>query len=348
MRVAIPCMFGEYDDMIGGGQHRYKVELWRRIKEYPVSLEKKEFSNHNFLGNNVSFFLGSMFSDFSKFDIIHHLDNRVFFPLKKGKGRILTTVHDLAVLTRPDLHKELRKGFLTKKYALFEFMRYSNIRALHSDFIIANSSQTENEVLSFGYPKDKIFKVPLGIDERFSRRVKKRNHRLFTIGYIGAFSEKKNITSAIKAIYQVRSDKFIAELWGRSGASNDMVHSLGRKDTRLRLMGSFPDISMTDTYDRFDVFVFPSLHEGFGLPILEAYARKVPVVIFAQAQIPKEVSKYAVKVKNEDEMAETIEQIAAKGMNEVLLETARNYALTFSWSRTAELTYKAYEKIMHL
>jgi glycosyltransferase involved in cell wall biosynthesis len=345
MRVCFPVLANELESPSRGGIRRYMFELYRRLCNTAFT-EKKEFSYHKKLGGYASFLLGSVLSDFSSYDIIHHLDNRVFLPLKRGKAKTLTTVHDLAVLTRPDLHEDFKDSFLSKAHLELHAIKLSNIMAMKSDFIIVQSTQTKREVLSFGYPEEKVFITPFGVDERFTEEVERKNQETFTIGYVGSFMKKKNVASAIRAVKRIDSEKMIFELWSDPGRLGDPVWDQIGGDSRIRLMGPFADDLIISVYDRFDVLVHPSLHEGFGLPILEGYAREIPVIVFEHAQIPKEISKCAIKVRSEEEMAETIRQIAREGVNESHLRQAREYALGFSWGRTAELTFEAYKKIM--
>jgi glycosyltransferase involved in cell wall biosynthesis len=345
MKVALPSLAHEFESPSGGGMRRYMFELYHRLT-HTGCVEKKELPFYRRLGGHVSFLLGSMLSDFSKYDIIHHLDNRVFLPMKKSKATFVTTVHDLAILTRPDLHQDFRENRFRKVYAELQSMRLSNLMALKSDFIIVQSTQTRKEVLSYGYPKENLFMTPLGIDERFAGEVEHSDHRIFTIGCVGTFCQKKNIRSAIEAFKMIASDKMILELWGNLGPLSGSLGDLIRENIRVRLMGPFSDDHLIDVYGRFDVFVLPSLHEGFGLPILEAYAREIPVIVYGHAQIPEEVSEYAIKVKDKEQMAHTIQEMAQGGVNLSNLRQARKYALSFSWDRTAKLTYEAYEKIM--
>lgn len=344
MKVCLPALAKEFESPSGGGIRRYMFELHRRLQPL-IFVEKKEFVHHRKLGGHASFLLGSILSDYSYYDIIHHMDNRVFLPLKKGKAKILTTVHDLAVLTRPDLHEDYKEDFVSKAHLELYSIRLSSIMALKSDFIIVQSTQTKKEVMSFGYPEEKVFITPLGIDERFTKEVERENREAFTIGYIGSYCRKKNVASAIRAIKRIDSKKIVFELWGNPGPISKTVQHQIDGDSRIRPMGSFADINIINVYNRFDVLICPSMHEGFGLPILEAQAREIPVIVYEHAQIPKEVSKYAIRVRSEEEMAETIQQIARRGVNEGHLRQAREYASRFSWRRTAELTYEVYMKI---
>jgi len=83
----------------------------------------------------------------------------------------------------------------------------------------------------------------------------------------------------------------------------------------VKFMGFAPEEKIVEIYDSFDVFVFPSLYEGFGLPILEAQARGLPVIIYKYGKIPKEVRKYCFEAESPEHMAQIIEHLRANCYN---------------------------------
>jgi glycosyltransferase involved in cell wall biosynthesis len=103
---------------------------------------------------------------------------------------------------------------------------------------------------------------------------------------------------------------------------------------------------LINIYDSFDAFIFPSYHEGEGLPILEAQSRGLPVIIYKNGKIPKEVRKYCFEAESPEHMAQIIENIKENGYNEKLRKKATAYARSFTWEKTARETLKVYNKII--
>ena len=95
----------------------------------------------------------------------------------------------------------------------------------------------------------------------------------------------------------------------------------------------------------FNAFVFPSLHEGFGFPILEAQSRGLPVVIYKYGKIPKEVKKYCFEAEDDEHMAQIIENLKENGYNKRKKEKATEYARSFTWEKCAIETMKVYKEL---
>lgn len=106
-------------------------------------------------------------------------------------------------------------------------------------------------------------------------------------------------------------------------------------------MGPFKEDKIVDIYDSFDALFFPSLEEGFGLPILEAQARGIPVIVFKNAEIPEEVCKYCIKIENELPSIDEIVSFKEKFEKEMI-----DYARKFTWNKTIKDTIEIYEKIL--
>ena len=118
------------------------------------------------------------------------------------------------------------------------------------------------------------------------------------------------------------------------------------RNKNIKFMGFAPENKLVNTYDSFDAFVFPSLYEGFGLPILEAQSRSLPVIIYKYGKIPKEVRKYCFEAENPEHMAQIIEDLKENGYNEKLKNKATTYARTFTWERCAKETLEAYKVVV--
>lgn len=311
---------------------------------------------------HVSYLLNSLVSDFSGYDIIHNPHAlRPFIPMNKGKALLVSTCHDVAPLTTGDLATKtlesddksikevMRRNLVT---ANMEMTKFTLIRgfelALKSDYMIANSIQSMDEVLSFGYDKKRISVVNYGIDERFFAASKSKQSSEFKLGYMGSFELKKNLQFAIKAMKYVKDPKIKLELWGTRTIESKLLEKAAGNDKRIIFKGRSSRDEITDIYDSFGAFVFPSLHEGFGLPIIEAQARGVPVILYKEAKISKEIRKHCFEAKDPHHMAQIIEKLKDNGYVAKSRKKAMAYARTFTWKRAAQGTVDAYRRALEL
>jgi len=117
----------------------------------------------------------------------------------------------------------------------------------------------------------------------------------------------------------------------------------------VRFLGWVSAAELDDLYAAADCFVFPSLHEGFGLPVLEAMARGVPVATSGRASLAEDAGDAALSFDPEDEasIAAAIEHLLADAaLRERLAEAGRERSRGFTWERAAELTLESYRRAL--
>ena len=331
----------------GAGVPRYMFEMYNRIRnERGLSVEKVMFRRLPVIGNGISFRIISSFKNLNKYDIIHNLEELPFYPLKKGRYTSVATAHDFGLLLYPN---ELIPAALPIRHAAWlELVVKPGLKsALSSDYIFANSTQTREEAVKLGFERKRIFLIALGVDDRYVRQVgKSRNKDIFKIGYIGAMRYNKNIKFAVKGINLIKDPKIEFEIWGKKEFEYvNLTQEV--KNKNIKFMGFAPENKIVDVYDSFDAFTFPSLYEGFGLPIFEAMARGLPVIIYRYGKIPKEVRKYCFEAESPENMAQIIEDLKENGYNEKLKKKATEYARSFTWEKTARETLKVYKKVIN-
>ncbi|MEM3503183.1 MAG: glycosyltransferase family 1 protein [Nitrososphaeria archaeon] len=347
MKVALVGAKNEFNAGLGFGVPRAMVELYNHIKEnkYGIMVSKVELGKLPFLSKPVSYTLLGLLKNFGDYDIIHNVGYYPLIPVRKHVT-LITTVHDLMNIYAP-LLVGLNKNTPYSKlwYKIQKYVTTKSI--LRSKVVIAVSSLTKEEVKKL-VNINNIKVINLGIDNRF-RFVKKttKNNKLFVLGYLGSFSASKNVSFAIKAVSilngQIKNITF--ELWGKKERQYSELKS--NTSSNIKFMGFAPENKLIQIYDSFDVFVFPSLYEGFGLPIIEAQARGLPVIIYKYGKIPKEVRKYCFEAESPEHMAQIMEDLKENGYNEKLKKKATEYARSFTWEKTAEETLKVYKHVLN-
>ncbi len=284
-----------------------------------------------------------------KYDIIHITDHEIGFAakiLKKAgnNAKIITTIHDLS-----RFEKGLHRGLSQKVYN--KLVQGSIKDAIkYSDFILCNSSQTLNTILERFGPIKNIKVVSHGTNDVIIRAKipKRRHHKKFIVGYIGALMKHKNVIFLLKAAVILKSKpeyKFI--IYG-IGIDKNMLLEFKQDNSldNVKFNGYLKEDSKLKAYDNFDAFAFPSLYEGLGYPILEALSRGLPVIIYKYGKIPKEVRKYCFEAESPEHMAQIIENIKENGYNEKLRKKATEYARSFTWEKCARETLEVYKKVL--
>ncbi len=278
--------------------------------------------------------------------------------LRSGQTKIVVTIHDLAFKYFPKsfTKKDLWKLNLLAKWAIKK-----------SDKIIAVSKSTKKDILKF-YPiitADKIKVIHHGFDaELFQKEFDKkeigdvlRKYKLKFkeyLLYVGAIQPRKNLQILVKAFEKIKLQKkenkkienlklVLAggEAWKADEVLAEIKKSPVKDDIILTGKVNFEDLSIL--YRSASVFIFPSLYEGFGIPILEAFASEVPVITANNSSLP-EVGGKAVEYFNAFDCEELVRKIE-KVLNDKKLQRrmiiAGNEQLQkFSWQKCAQETLK--------
>ena len=345
MKVALLGLKGAFAPDTGGGTERYMFELYKSLIKISNNIEKVEFKPIKFIGTGISFAIKTFFADFSKYDILHNLMLIPFLGHKDSKNVVITTAHDFQPILYPQFTFD--HGATLKDRLLLRLVLYPRFKStLGSDYLICNSTQTKEEAIGLGFKKDKIFVANLGVDKRFFKPTKLENNKnRFTVGYLGAMKKRKNLEFGIRAANLINDKGIFFDIWGKKEYEYEYLKSIG-KNKNIQFRGFAPENKIVDIYDSFDVFIFPSYHEGFGMPIIEAQSRGLPVIIYKYGKIPKEVRRYCFEAESPEHMAQIIEQLKENGYSEKERKKAMEYARSFTWEKTAKETFEVYKKVL--
>ena len=274
------------------------------------------------------------------------------------RTKLVTHIHDVSFRAYPQFIAPLDRFFLN---ALIP-------RSLRrADLIVAPSEFTKREIVKyFAVPEEKITVVYNAVAPEFFSEEKGNQERLETIRgkyhlpkafllYVGTLQPRKNIPALIAAFARLResdADLGLVLVGNRSGHHFDA--KIGESIARFSLESSvvFPgfvdqaDLPMVISLAR--VFVFPSRYEGFGIPVLEAMSRDVPVVAADTPALHEAAGEAAVFVAPDDTLAwsEAIRSVCASGvLREEYIRKGRVRATYFSWERSARDLLAAYRKI---
>lgn len=285
-------------------------------------------------------------------DYIYHSPN---YYLPVGMPRSLTTFHDISIFTCPEYHPPERVRYLRK--AMLSSLRRTSRMITVSDF-------SKNELAAyFNYPIEKIDVTPLACGTSFYPRVVDavapllsrwgigyRGYTLFT----GTIEPRKNLSVLLNAYQQLPLTlrrRFPLVISGYKGWGSDALHQRFERGSRegwVNYLGYVAHEELPILFAAARLFVFPSLYEGFGLPVLEAMASGVPVVCSNAASL-QEMANDAALICDPRDVDALSAGIAQGLQDEAWRAEAVNAGLAraqmFSWQRCAQDTIKAYLKV---
>lgn len=339
----------------GSGFTEYAYQLIKHLRPllsksdsisniYALNAVKKE-NIKGFIYTNTAFKRKLSAIPKQEYDIIHITDQELGFAakiLKKSgiKTKIVTTVHDLA-----RFEKRLHRGVAEKFYN--KLVKGSIVDAInYSDYILCNSTQTYTTIKERFPWLNNISIVQHGTDDKILNEKKhSKINKEFTIGYLGALSYHKNVSFILETAKLLRDDKKYKFVIYGTGAEERNLLEFKKKNNLENVLfkGYVSDRRRVKVYDEFDAFMFPSVYEGLGHPILEAHACGLPVIIYKYGKIPKEVRKYCFEAESPEHMAQIIENIKENGYSEKLRKRSTKHARRFTWEKCAKETLNIYK-----
>ncbi len=278
-------------------------------------------------------------------------------PLATGKTRKITTVHDLIGMIYP--------GNLAPVSRLY-WQRWLPARVKNSRLIIAVSEHTKKDVVRLlGVSPDRVRVTYLAANKSFryiSNReslyevLKKYGINSKYILSVGTIEPRKNYVNLIKAfalhLDKVKKEEIKLVIVGRKGwAYNECLKSAIELGIQRHIIfcDYVNDVDLPIIYNMAELFVFPSLYEGFGLPVLEAMCCGVPIICSNTSSIPEVTADAAVLINplNIPAMADAIENVMSNvDLRKSLSGKAMRQSSRFSWEKTAQKTISVYKEVL--
>jgi glycosyltransferase involved in cell wall biosynthesis len=273
---------------------------------------------------------------------VFHASNWAIPPVK---AQLVTTIHDLTFLKFPQSHTA---------YSVAVHTRHLQRAKQYAAAIITDSYSTQKDLIDQGVPAEKISVVHLApakifrpIREQSKITAIEQKYQLqkpFILS-VGTQEPRKNLTRLIKAFSALNPRRLDLVIVGKFGWGER-----SRPVAGVKLLGFVPDEDLAVLYSAAKVFVYPSLYEGFGLPVLEAMACGCPVITSNVSSLP-ELGGSAVIYVNPRKIAKItqgIKQVLAlsSGQRQQLKHLGFSQAKKFSWRKTAQKTIKVYQKTL--
>ena len=269
-------------------------------------------------------------------DFFHGLNQRV--PAVRFR-RTVTTFHDLFVLTGDYSTPEFRRRFAEQ----------ARRAAQESDAIIVVSEFTARQVEELlNVERPRIHVVHHGADHAARVTGIARENVVLNVG---AVQKRKNIARLVEAFERApRGWKLVLAGSSGYGAPEILARIAGSPRCEdIQVLGYVGAGELAQWYARARIFAFPSLDEGFGMPVLEAMAAGVPVIAARRAALPEVCGDAALLVDPEDvaAIAAGLEHLMEDQMAaERLVDAGHKRAREFSWQKAAIETWKVYQLLM--
>lgn len=248
----------------------------------------------------------------------------------------VTTIHDLTPLKFPKLTRpEIVSAHKAKmKWVIKEV-----------DRIIVPSISTKNDLVALGGDKERISVVPEAVDLEFKRSPKNeieetakklgiKKPYLLSIG-VGPRKNTKGTIEAFKTINKDNRLQLVIVGFDHYGFG---------EGAGVTFTGHVKKSDLIDLYSGAEMLVYPSFYEGFGLPLLEAFACECPVVTSNLSSLPEVAGDAVIYVdpKSSDSIAKGIGEVKKK--EKELVEKGKDRLKMYSWEKTAKMTLSVYEE----
>lgn len=324
-------------------------------KEFNPELSPKIFPNYKIIKKTFPFYWTQ--TRFS-FELWKGNYDALWMPMqalpfiRRKNLKTTVTIHDLAFKYFPDLfpNKDLRRLNLFTDFAV-----------KNSNKIIAVSNSTKKDILKF-YPEIKEEKIKViyhgfdpelfqkEISEEEKNKINTRYHIQGTryILYVGALQPRKNLKILIEAFNKIKSKSDFDDLklvlaggkaWMWEGILNQISKCKYQKD--IIITGTIPFDDIVILYRNASVFVFPSLYEGFGIPLLEAFASGIPVISAKNSSLTEvgEDAPLYFNEKDSEDLANKIQEVLGnESLRKDLIQKGNEQVKKFSWDKCARET----------
>lgn len=266
----------------------------------------------------------------------------------------ITTFHDMTYFIFPEVHTPLKREM---------FKGYVRLSAKNADAVLAISENTKLDIIKYTNLRDEIIHVtPLGVDWRFYEEYSIDTELIKSYGingeyflYVGTIEPRKNILRLIKAYQSLDESvkrKYKLVIAGKKGWMYDEIFEYlqqNKLEEYVHFTGFVKDEHLPVLYKGAKLFLYVSIYEGFGIPVIEGMACGVPTITSDTSSMKEIAGDAAIKVDphNEEEIKNAILKLLNnKELYDSLIEKGKERAKIYNWRQCAEKTVQAYESVM--
>jgi glycosyltransferase involved in cell wall biosynthesis len=293
------------------------------------------------------------------FHIIEPCDAHLVYWLKKTGKPTVVTCHDLINF----FYKDNLQGSVELPLISRNAWLYSVKGMKYCDRIIAVSSATAQDTSQIlNLETERINVIPNAVEAIFQPLTQEQiesfrykqgiNKDTICLLNVGANHPRKNIATILKAVKILKQKGLLIKLW-KAGADFTVEQKEFIKNNQLtneiEYLGKPDKSTLVKLYNAADMLIAPSLHEGFGITLLEAMACGTPVITSNASAMPEVVGDAGILVnpKNPQEIADAVARLQKDPIYyQEIKEKSKVRAKSFSWEKTAEKVAEVYEKLI--
>lgn len=283
-------------------------------------------------------------------ELYHGLTGEIPRGIQNTKIKTIVTIHDLIFVHFPELYKPIdRKIYLNK----FQYA------ADHSDVIIAISEQTKKDIVQFLHIDPKRIKVIYqGCNEAFKNNYSEENFNKTSAKFnlpknfilnVGTVEKRKNLLNLVKAMENLKTDLVVVGN-DKSDYASEVKSYISSKGmtNRVHFLRNVSTEELAQIYQLASIFVYPSIFEGFGIPIIEALYSKTPVITskescFSEAGGPDSIYIVPEDYKSIENAIQTI--LKNEELAEKMKINGLEFAQQFNDDVIAKHIYETYKTV---
>jgi glycosyltransferase involved in cell wall biosynthesis len=354
---------GNYSrDLVAGLIEQFPNEEYHLFTPKQRDEEKTKFiTNHPTTKVHTPQFLNALFPSYwrsislendlvnHKIDVFHGLSNEIPQRSFKSKLKYIVTIHDLIFLHLPHLYQPIDRTIYNKKFYY---------AAKNSDRIIATSQHTKQDIIEkYGINEQKIEVVYQSCHNNFKERKSSEEIKLTKKKYqlpsnyilsVGTIEERKNLALVIKALKHI--DLPLVAI-GKKTSYYKTLQGILQKEGITDKVIFLENVSFSDLpaiYQGTEVFVYPSIYEGFGIPVLEALYSKIPVITSNASSLPEVAGEHSICINptNLEELIDALSNVLSKSdLRKTMIEQGYLHAQKFQNNLQAKQVYDIYQQL---
>lgn len=288
----------------------------------------------------------------SGIQLYHGLSNELPFNIRKSGVKSIVTIHDLIFLRQPDCYSPIDRMIYNIKFRK---------ACEDADQIVAVSECTKRDIIAlYHIPEEKILTVYQNCDPVFSVSVAEEKKNRIRETYrlpeqyilnVGSVEKRKNALSIVKSLLRLPNDIHLVIVGRRTKYAEliDRFVAEHQLEKRVHLLDKVSFDDLPAIYQQASLFVYPSVYEGFGIPVLEALHSKVPVISTRLSSMEEAggassiyVAPYAV-----DELAQAeLSVLTDERLRQQMIDDGLKHAVSFSDELQAKKLIELYQRLI--